>query len=97
MLFSPEIKKNKNKTKQKPTFKRQLGQSRLSVQVYVFIIRIITFETDDGIDHLLVVVTLKIFGFVLNNKKNKIITLEKGDRKQNLEVIVTYSHSLENR
>ena len=69
----------------------------MSVQVYVFIIRIITFETDDGIDHLLVVVTLKIFGFVLNNKKNKIITLEKGDRKQNLEVIVTYSHSLENR
>lgn len=63
----------------------------------MFIIRIITFETDDGIDHLLVVVTLKIFGFVLNNKKNKIITLEKGDRKQNLEVIVTYSHSLENR
>ena len=69
----------------------------MSVQVYVFIIRIITFETDDGIDHLLVVVTLKIFGFVLNNKKNKIITLEKGDRKQKLEVIVTYSHSLENR
>lgn len=78
LLFSPEIKKNKNKTKQKnPTFKRPLGQSRLSVQVYVFIIRIITFETDDGIsDHLLVAVTLKRFGFVLNNK-NKIITLEK--------------------
>lgn len=93
MLFSPEIKKNKKQNKTKTLLLKDLGQSRLSVQVYVFIIRIITFETDDGIDHLLVAVTLKDL-VLYSQQKNKIITLEKGDRKQNLEVIVTYSHSL---
>ena len=69
----------------------------MSVQVRVFAISTITFKTDDGIEHLLVPLTLKRFGFVLNKKKNKIITLQKADRKQNLEVIVTYSHPLENQ
>ena len=66
-----KLKKKKQKTTKKIAFKRPLGQSRLSVQVRVFIIRIISFKTDDGIDYLLVPVTLKRFGFVLNKKKIK--------------------------